>query len=130
MARSIGRLLDPLKNDVMKFGGPLIGATFSPGYPGGPEAGILTEATRRHEAAISEALPKIKSAVESGDIGTANDLMSSLGMTSREQASLRRHYQYPSEKVNSKSLDKFGKIATPEEKQLMQDQSSGDDLKP
>lgn len=109
--------------DYLKVGGPLAGITFSKGYPGGPEAGILAAATRRHEDAVSESLPKIKEAVESEDIGAAKEIMSNLGMNGREQASLIRHYQYPQQKVNSKSLAKFRKIATPEEKQLMQDQN-------
>jgi len=108
--------------DYLKVGGPLAGITFSKGYPGGPEAGIIAETTRRHEDAVSGALPKIKDAVESGDVGAAKELMSNLGMNGREQASLIRHYQYPSQKVNSKSLEKFGRIATPEEKQLMEEQ--------
>ncbi len=106
--------------DYLKVGGPLAGITFSKGYPGGPEAGIIAEATRRHEDAVSESLPKIKDAVDGGDIGAAKEIMSNLGMNGREQASLIRHYQFPSQKVNSKSLQKFKRIATPEEKSLME----------
>lgn len=108
--------------DTMKTLGPLAGLTFSKGYPGGPEAGILAASSRRHEAEISVALPQIKEAVESDKEDKAHDLMEKLGMTSREQASLIRHYQNPAGKVNSRSLGKFERTATPEEKELMDEQ--------
>lgn len=110
--------------DYLKVGGPLAGITFSKGYPGGPEAGILAAATRRNKDDISEMLPKIKEAVENEDIAGAKEIMSNLGMDSRDQNKLIRDYQFPAQKVNSESLSKFRKIATPEEKQLLKDQNN------
>lgn len=110
------------KLDVMKAVGPLVGLTFSKGYPGGPEAGILAGATRRHEAEISSALPKIKDAVDGGDTQQAKKIMSDLGMDARSQRSLLRHYENPAGKVNPRSMKKFEKIATPEEKEQMRRQ--------
>lgn len=111
--------------DYMKVGGPLVGLTFSKGYPGGPEAGILAATSRRHEVEVSETLPKIKDAIESHNEDKARELMDSLGMPPREQAMLIRHYLNPQDKVNARSLRKFEQTATPEEKELMDQQSPG-----
>lgn len=108
--------------DAMKTFGPLGGVTFSKGYPGGPEAGVLAAASRRHEAQISEALPKVKEAVEKGDEEKAHQIMDDLRMNSREQRSIIRHYQDPQSKVNARSLRKFERIATPEEKEQLEEQ--------
>lgn len=109
--------------DYMKALGPLGGITFSKGYPGGPEAGILAGASRRHEAEVSVALPKIKKAIELGDEDKAKEIMEKINMTSREQHMIINHYLNPSGKVNSRSLKKFERIATPEEKELMEQQN-------
>lgn len=108
--------------DYMKSFGPLAGVTFSKGYPGGPEAGILASASKRQEAEISEALPKIKEAVEDEKEEKAREIMDKLNMTHRQQQSLINHYRNPAGKVNSRSLQKFERIATPEEKELMEEQ--------
>lgn len=108
--------------DEMKVFGPLGGLTFSPGYPGGPEAGILAATSRRHEAEISESLPKIKEAVEGGDMKKAQEIMDNLEMSPRERTLLIRHYEHPENKVNARSLRKFEQTATPEEKDLMEEQ--------
>lgn len=101
-----------------------LGLTMSKGYPGGPEAGILAEATRRHEGEISNSLPKIKAAVEGDDTDKARDMMTDLGMTPRQQTALIKHYKNPGAKVNAAALRTFERIASPDEKDLMDQQSS------
>ncbi len=108
--------------DYMKTLAPLGGITFSKGYPGGPEAGILAATSRRHEAEVGAALPQIKEAVESDNEDKARDIMDKLDMTTREQRSLINHYSNPQGKVNPRSMQKFERIATPEEKDLMESQ--------
>lgn len=116
--------------DKMKVLGPLLGITFSKGYPGGPEAAILSAASRRHEAEVSEKLPDIKEAVESGDKEKARKIMTDLNMDSIDQRSLIKHYEDPSSKVNSRSMRRFEKIATPEEKELMNEQQDSGEEQP
>lgn len=108
--------------DYMKTLGPLAGITFSKGYPGGPEAGILSATARRQEAEVVKSLPDIKSAVEDGDIRKAKKIMSDLNMVPREQNRLIKHYKDPGSKVNARNLATFKRTATEEEKQLMEDQ--------
>lgn len=108
--------------EEMKTFGPLAGLTFSKGYPGGPEAGILAASSRRHEAEISGALPQIKEAVEGGDVKKAQEIMDNLGITPRERTLLIRHYEHPENKVNPRTMRKFEQTATPEEKELMEEQ--------
>lgn len=108
--------------DYMKAAGPLAGITFSKGYPGGPEAGILAAASKRHESEISASLPKIKEAIEGDDEDKAREIMDKLEMTPREQHSLINHYKNPASKVNSHNLQKFERIGTSEEKSLMDEQ--------
>lgn len=116
--------------DAMKAFGPLAGLTFSKGYPGGPEAGILAAANRRNEAEISATLPKVKESVEAGDTDKAHELLTALGMRNSEQKRLIKHYQDPSSKVNAYSLKKFERIATPEEKELMHQQEDTGNTNP
>ncbi len=108
--------------DYMKATGPLVGVTFSKGYPGGPEAGILASAARRHEAEISTALPQVKEAVDAGDDNKAISIMEKLNMTPREINGLINHYRNPAGKVNPKTIRTFERIGTPEEKELMEEQ--------
>lgn len=110
---------DNAEKTAMSF----LGLTTSHGYPGGPEAGILAEATRRHEAEISNSLPKIKKAVEADDTDKARDMMTDLGMTPRQQTALIKHYKNPGAKVNAAALKTFDRIATPDEKSLMDQQN-------
>jgi hypothetical protein len=110
---------------MAKIALPMAGLTVSKGYPGGPEAGVLAATMKRHEQDVSTALPSIKEAVEGGDVDNARKIMSNLGMTAREQNSLIKHYENPSGKVNPKSMEKFERIATPEEKELMKEQAGG-----
>jgi len=105
--------------DKAKFLAPLAGFTFSKGYPGGPEAGILAAASRRHEAEVSVALPQIRDAVEADDVDKAKDIMDKLGVPPREQTSLIRHYKNPASKVSTKNIQKFEDYATPAEKELL-----------
>jgi hypothetical protein len=109
--------------DYLKAGGPLVGLTFSKGYPGGPEAGILAATSRRQEAEISAALPDVKKAIESDDEDKAMEIMDKLGMVPRQQRAIINHYRNPQGKVNARSLMKFERIATPEEKDLMNAQA-------
>lgn len=109
--------------DILKTVGPLAGITFSKGYPGGPEAGILAGAIRRHEDNVSAAMPQIKKAVENNKDDEARKIMEGLGMNPREQRSLINYYKNPAGKVNRRSINKFERIATPEEKALMEVQS-------
>lgn len=99
-----------------------VGLTTSKGYPGGPEAGIIAEATRHHEAEISKSIPKIKDAVEGGDTDKARDIMTDLGMTPRQQSALIKHYKNPQAHVNAHTLKTFERIATPDEKDLLEAQ--------
>ncbi len=123
--KSIYNILTDTKSkdiDWMKTGGPLVGLTFSKGYPGGPEAGIIADAVRKHEDAVSGALPKVKAAVEKGDPQAAREIMKDIGLTIREQNNIINHYKNPRGKVNTRSLSKFKRIASPEEKALMEAQ--------
>lgn len=112
------------EDNAQKSALAFLGLTMSKGYPGGPEAGILAAATRRHEALISESLPKIKKAIEADDTEKARQIMEELGMTNRQQTAYIKHYKNPQSKVNARSLKTFERIATPEEKELLEQQES------
>lgn len=109
--------------EYMKAAGPLAGLTLSKGYPGGPEAGILAATMKRHESEISDALPKVKKAIESDDEAGARKILDDLSLNAREQKYIINHYKNPAGKVNVRSMRKFERFATPEEKELMEQQS-------
>lgn len=105
--------------NTMKVAGPLAGITFSKGYPGGPEAGLIAAVQKRQQEQVSSSLPAVKEAVLNNDEDKARQILTDLGLRNSEQNRIIKHYQDPGSKVNDRSLETFAKTATPEEKRLM-----------
>ena len=109
-----GRPEDPLKTI-----GPLLGVTFSNGYPGGPELGEMAAANRRHEAVIQEIRPAVKERIKDHDVQGAIDQMVKAGMTPSQMRALIISVVAPQTRLNSAHLEHFARIATPEERQKL-----------
>lgn len=98
---------------------PMTGVTVSKGYPHGPAAGMEHEVAKEHEDSVRSALPDIRKAVISGDRDGAREIMTKLHMTEKEQSRLIKYYENPTSPESERSLQKFERNATDEERERM-----------
>jgi len=105
--------------DTAKLVGPVFGATFSHGYPGGEEAGAVAGEQREHHAAFTQAAPQVREAIAAGDYDKAQRLMDEARMTPQEQKSIMRSAGRVG--PSPTATKRFYQTATPEEIQKLEE---------
>ncbi len=115
---SLSRVLsgESKEGDVPQALLPFAGLTVSRGFPGGPEAGTLFDARKKHEEQVREAMPGINELLRTGKTADAVKQMTGLGMTQGMINYRIKVAQHPEARVSPSALKRFEREATPEEK--------------
>ena len=107
------------KVNALQALGPFAGVTFSKGAPGGPAVGEMYAAKSEHQFAVDQALPDIRKQIKRGDVASAEQRMTELGIP----AGLQRYYikttLNPALRMSPRSTRDFDLYATPEQKQRL-----------
>ena len=111
--------------DKFKVVGPLVGLTFKKGDSGGAEAGVMHQAEARYQTAKQQVMPQINDAMKAGDEEHARELMQSINMPPPEQHAIIKRWRNPeAAAMQPQSQKKFQRIATPEERDQLDQVSS------
>ena len=110
---------DPKVNSLQAFG-PLAGATFSKGAPGGPAVGEMYAARQRHDFQVQLELPDIRKLIQGGQLAEARERMTNLGIPPGLQKFYIRTTLNPSTRLGGRTLKDFYQYATPEERERLE----------
>lgn len=127
----INALSDLVKGDgdakvnALQAFGPLFGFTFSKGAPGGPAAGELYAAKRRHDFQVDMALPDIRKQIQRGDLVGAYEKMNELQIPAGLQRYYVRTTLNPALRLRGRTLRDFYNQATPDQIRRFEEQRRG-----
>lgn len=94
----------------------LTGLTVSQGHPAGPDAGVEAAAIERHRQQVMRERPEINKMIKAGDIDGAVQRLIDLGESRQSIKNIIESQLSPQKGAKSIS-SKFGKIATPEDRE-------------
>jgi hypothetical protein len=105
------------KVNALQAFGPVAGATFSKGAPGGPAVGEIYHAREIHDYAVQAAMPDIRKQIQRGDVDGAYKAMRELGIPAGLQRFYVRTTQNPATRLGGKTVRDFFHYATPEQRE-------------
>jgi hypothetical protein len=107
------------KLNALQTFGPVAGVTFSRGAPGGPAEGERFHAREQHQHKVNEAMPEIRKMIKRGDIDSAVDKMTELGIPPALQRYHIRVTENPSSRMTPRAMKDFEGYATQEQRERM-----------
>lgn len=93
--------------DVLKIAGPLLGFSFSKGYPGGPVMGEVAMGQKEYQYALEQTLPQARKLAKEDRIGEARELMSKANIPDRFQSYIIDLARNPSAKFAKRRTQQF-----------------------
>lgn len=108
------------KVELAQAAGPLAGATFSKGAPGGPAVGQLYRARDEFEMRVRESMPAIRRQIADGDVAGARLAMVKLGISKGLQDFYVRTTLHPQARLTPTQMRQFMQYASPDERENMQ----------
>lgn len=108
--------------DIQKYKATMgipLGVSFSKGYPGGPELGLLADVERKRKNIKSQHLPKIRKQIESGEINEAIDKMVDLGFSAKEAESVFESTIAPFGKLTPNRIERIMNRASKEDQEKL-----------
>lgn len=108
--------------DIQKYkaimGIPL-GLSFSKGYPGGPELGVLSEVERKRKRMKASNMPSIRKLIEKGEISSAMNKMIDLGFSEKEAESTFESTLAPYGKLSANRIERIMRNASKEDQEKL-----------
>ncbi len=105
------------KLEAAQVAGPLLGLTFSRGYPGGEAGAVVNRTRQEHNFQVQQGLPAVRRDIQDGKIDAATEKMTKLGMSTGTQRRIMFTTMHPDQALSRRQIDEFQRTASPEEKE-------------
>lgn len=110
---------DPTLNAARVLSPLVAGVTFSRGYPGGPAEAERAKVDKQYEFRTQQALPAIRKQIQDGNLEAAEDHMTKLGMSPKDQKRIIDQVAAPRQELTGSQKRRFEQRATPEERRRL-----------
>ena len=106
--------------EIAQMLGPLLGATFSKGAPGGPAVGEMYRARDEYRIKLGDSLPSIRRQIADGDLAGARQKMIEIGIPKALQDFYVKTTLDPRTRLSTRQLKDFWQYANPDQRQDME----------